>query len=353
MNATWTSVAPGVTRVDPLNISWWDDFAAQWPEATVFHSRAWARTLIETYAFNPGYLLLSEQDQPRAVLPMMEVDSWWKGRRGVSLPFSDYCPALTRSPEDLTRLMEAVMRLAAVRGWRSIDYRGPVGAEEQARPRTSYYLHAIDLGGDEATIWQSLRPEVRRAIQKARKSGLKIATGGDDEQLAALYRLQTMTRRRHGLPPQPRRFFRMVQRHFLKQGGGNIVTVHNHGEPVAAALFLQFAGRGLFKMGASDARFLSWRPNDLVLWEGIRWCREQGCRELSLGRTDLQHEGLRRFKAGWGSREKVVQTYRYHTDAGTYVEGGDLLNGFHNHLFRHMPTPMLQWAGAMLYRQTA
>jgi CelD/BcsL family acetyltransferase involved in cellulose biosynthesis len=353
MNARWTSVAPGVVQVDPLSISWWDDFAANWPQATVFHSRAWARTLVETYAFSPRYLLLNEEDQPRSALPLMEVDGWWRGRRGVSLPFSDYCPALARSPDDLTRLMEAVMRMATARGWRSIDYRGPVDAGSQAQPQTSYYLHTLDLKGDEKELWSKLRPEVRRAVQKARKSGLELVCGGGDEQLSALYRLQTITRRRHGLPPQPGKFFRVLQRNFLKQGGGNIVTVHNHGEPVAAALFLHFAGRALYKMGASDMRFQSWRPNDLVMWEGIRWCRDQGCHELSLGRTDLHHEGLRRFKAGWGGCENIVQTYRYHTDAGTYVEGADMLNGVHNHLFRMMPTPMLQWAGAMLYRETA
>jgi CelD/BcsL family acetyltransferase involved in cellulose biosynthesis len=353
MNATWISVAPGIAQVDPLRIDWWDDFVARWPHAGVFHTRAWARTLVETYAFSPRYLLLSDQDQPRAALPMMEVDGWWKGRRGVSLPFSDYCPALTREPDDLRRLVEAAMRMATARGWRSIDYRGPLDEASNAEPHASYYMHTIDLDGDEASIWRGLRPAVRRAIHKARKSGLQVQCGGDDAQLAALYRLQTMTRRRHGLPPQPRRFFRVLQRHFLTQGGGNIVTVHNHGEPVAAALFLRFADRGLYKIAASDMRYQAWRPNDLAMWEGIRWCRTYGCRELSLGRTDLNHEGLRRFKDGWGGSEQVVQTYRYHVAARAYVQGDDLIAGAHNHVFRHLPTPVLQWAGSVLYRQTA
>lgn len=339
--------------MNPLEHPAWDDEVARWPEASVFHSLGWARVLADSYGCRPLYPVCREGDQLRAVLPLMEVRGWLHGRRGVSLPFSDFCGALVDEPGHLPALMGAAHQLAVQHGWRSMEFRGTVDAERAPEPELSFHTHELDLQGSEERQWARCRPEVQRAIRKARAAGLEVRIRADDESLGDFYFLQTLTRRRHGLPPQPRSFFRALQQQLLKPGGGMIVTARQEGRAVAAALFLRFGARALFKYGACDLAAQAARPNDLVMWEGIRWCREVGCRSLSLGKTRLEQDGLRRFKLGWGAAEDRLDYYRYEMRTESFVKGSDPVAGWHNRVFRVLPVPLLQWAGRVLYREAA
>ena len=75
--------------INPLNIPNWDDLISCHPSATPFHSSGWARVLRDTYAFTPYYACVFNGETLSTCLPLMEVNSFLTGRRGVSLPFTD------------------------------------------------------------------------------------------------------------------------------------------------------------------------------------------------------------------------------------------------------------------------
>ena len=54
------------------------------------------------------------------------------------------------------------------------------------------------------------------------------------EAMQEFYKLQCLTRKRHGLPPQPLHFFLNIHRHILSQNMGMIVLARHQGQPVAA-----------------------------------------------------------------------------------------------------------------------
>lgn len=346
-------MSAAVDIVDPRREPDWDARVSSWPEASVFHSSGWTHALTEGFDSRPCYLVLRNGRDLRAVLPMMETKMWFRGTHAASLPFSDYCSALVRGPADLGRLVDAALSVARTRRWRSVEFRGPLDVRADGHAALEYLVHEIDLQVSPEQQWQGLRPDVRRAIKKAQAAGFEMATGHDERALREFYWLHSLTRRRHGLPPQPGRFFAAVKRHLLDRGYGSIILVRRNERPVAAALFLRFGVRALFKFGASDEHDLADRPNDLALWEGINWCRSQGARFLSLGKTHRDHEGLRRFKRGWGTSEFRLPYYRYNPRCDAFESGRDWLAGWHNHVFRRLPVPVLQWTGNLLYRQAA
>lgn len=45
---------------------------------------------------------------------------------------------------------------------------------------------------------------------------------------------------------------------------------------------------------------------DLILWEAIYWNCEFGYHVFDRDRSDLDNAGLREFKQGWGSKEKIL-----------------------------------------------
>ena len=52
------------------------------------------------------------------------------------------------------------------------------------------------------------------------------------------------------------------------------------------------------------------RPNNLLMWETICYCRQQEFSSFSFGRSSPQNKGLLQFKRGWGAEERLVNFYR-------------------------------------------
>ena len=179
-----------------------------------------------------------------------------------------------------------------------------------------YWRHTLPLEEDAAAVERRARSGIRRGAKKARKAGLTFERRTDAGALDAFYKLHLQTRKHQGVPTQAKRFIDGFGRLF-EQGHGFVALVSDEGGPVAAAVFLRWREHLIYKYGASDRSALSKRPNNLLFSEVIRWGCEAGCRELDFGRTDLDHEGLREFKLGWGTDEAPL----HHTYAGMAVPG--------------------------------
>ena len=121
----------------PLDLPDWDDQVSTLAGATIFHSAAWTRVLVDAYGYTPRFLVCRDGRQLRAVLPLMEVESWLTGRRGISLPFTDLCPALGPR-EDAAALEAAALALARERRWRYVEFRGEHGTPTGLTASTSF-----------------------------------------------------------------------------------------------------------------------------------------------------------------------------------------------------------------------
>jgi lipid II:glycine glycyltransferase (peptidoglycan interpeptide bridge formation enzyme) len=128
----------------------------------------------------------------------------------------------------------------------------------------------------------------------------------DQAGLERFYRLHLQTRRQQGVPTQPRRFILRFAELF-QAGLGFVLLASQGGRDAAGAVFLAAGGTLTYKYGASDRRLLSVRPNNLLFMEAIRWGCENGQQVLDFGRTDLENEGLRAFKRGWGAQESPLR----------------------------------------------
>jgi len=66
-------------------------------------------------------------------------------------------------------------------------------------------------------------------------------------------------------------------------------------------------------LGFSAARrdALSLRPNDLLVWEGIKYGKSLGDRYLDLGLSDWDQDGLIAFKRKFATQEKTISFLEY------------------------------------------
>lgn len=335
--------------VDPLAGPEWDQLVLSHSDASFFHSSAWAKVLAKSYGHEPLYLHFSRHGETLALAPMMEVNSCFTGRRGVCLPFSDFCSPLLFNDYEPSVVAARLSALALERNWKYLEIRDRTGLGLVVDPAIEYRGHTLDLRQSTEGLFASFSSSVRRAIRKAEDSKLSVEVLRSRESVMEFYGLHVRTRRRHGLPPQPASFFRNIVDEVIRKGAGFVVRASFASQCVAAAIFFQFGPTAIYKFGASEPASQKFRGNNLVMWEGIRFLARSGCESLHFGRTSLSNIGLRRFKLGWGTAEELIRYFRWDTAAGKWVGGCDHSRGPHNAFFAKMPLALSRLAGALVY----
>jgi lipid II:glycine glycyltransferase (peptidoglycan interpeptide bridge formation enzyme) len=190
---------------------------------------------------------------------------------------------------------------------------------------------------------------VQRNVQKARRAGLEFAQRTDADAMEAFYRLHVLTRRKLGVPVQPKRFFRLLWQRLIARGLGYVALVLKQAEPIAAGVFLTFNNTVTYKYAASQPAALADRPNDWLVYNALRIAAEDGYRVFDFGISALKQEGLRRFKRGWGAVEIDVHTAQLVGRATTPVEESILFR-VTSRVIRHSPAVVCRSLGEVFYR---
>jgi hypothetical protein len=341
-------------QVSPLDAADWNAKLPTGLSASFFHSVAWARVLHDTYGFKPLYFTLGNRQGFHSLLPMMEANSWLTGKRGLSLPFTDECEPLCADSDSFHQLFQAALDCAKARGWKYVECRGGKSLfGDDTTASTSFYGHRLDLRHDEPALWRRVHDSTRRAVRKAEQSGLTVEFSQDLAAVRIFHGLLCQTRKRHGVPPQPFRFFQNIHRHALATNQGQVLLIHIGRKPVAGAIFFHFGKTAIFKFGASDDSFHKLRVNNLVIWQAIKWHVQQGFSMLDFGRTSLGNEGLRRFKLSWGTEERLIDYVRYNRRTDSFVRVRDRSSGWHNHVIKMLPDCSTRLIGTALYKHIA
>jgi len=280
----------------------------------------------------------------------MEINSVLTGKRGVSLPFTDFCPPLISTPGDLDDLLDRAMQQGEKNGWKRLELRGLASDTIKADPSSVYLTHTLSLKDEEDAIKAQFTANTRRNIRTAQSEGLKTERNNSLDGIGEYYRLHRLTRKRHGLPPQPFHFFRNIYQNVISRGMGSVFLAKHGGETVAGAIFFHFGEKVLFKFGASDSNFHHLRGNHIIMWEAIRKYSQEGFGDLNFGRTDMNNEGLRRFKMSWGPLEKTICYFNYDFNRKGFSPRPALIKNWHKSLFRWMPASVSKLAGSLLHK---
>jgi lipid II:glycine glycyltransferase (peptidoglycan interpeptide bridge formation enzyme) len=170
------------------------------------------------------------------------------------------------------------------------------------------------------------------------------------ESVREFYRLNCLTRREHGLPPQPYYFFKKIYEHIISKNLGIVVLAEYKNKNIAGAVYFHFGDKAIYKYGASEKKYQHLRANNLVMWKAIKWHSQNGYKSFCFGRTEPENKGLKQFKSGWGAKESRIFYYIYDLSKGAFVQNSSRVTGFHNKIFSHMPIPLLKMSGSLLYK---
>ncbi len=357
--ATLSNQVRPVYRFQPLQDSRWEDFLQRHPRSSVFHAAQWLEALRQTYGYEPVALTTSPPNVDlRNAVVLCHVNSWVTGRRLVSLPFSDHCDLLVDTQDDMVAVLSDLKAQLYRDMLQYIEIR-PIHPPDSAilgHPSThSCCLHQIDLGSDVDTLFRAChRDSIQRKIRRAVREGLTYDEGNSRFFLNTFYELLLLTRRRHRLPPQPKRWFENLSRCFgdaLK-----IRVAFKEERPVAAILTLRFKDTLVYKFGCSDARFHKLGGMHSLFWRSIQDAKLLGLRRFDLGRSEWDNPGLITFKDRWGATRSEITYLRLLHSAqgkGTYELGGGGVSWKERvarNVFPRLPNCLLRATGSLIYR---
>jgi hypothetical protein len=379
--------------IDPTNYAGWDDVLLSTPGHSFFHSSAWARVLKDSYGYTPMYFASIKNGQFSALIPVMEVNSFITGKRGVSLPFTDYCEPLLNENIEFVDLFNYIIEFGKKHGWKYLELRGGDkylrNQESEVRrqeaggsnlnpdpcildpgrlpntlyptpctdsfplapfPSKKYFGHTLDLTGGEEKILSSLRDSTKRNIKKAIKEGVTVKILNSLESVKEFYRLNCMTRKDHGLPPQPYYFFKKIYEHIVSHNKGFVSLASYQDRNIAGAIFFYFGENALFKYGASDKKYQNLRANNLAIWEGIKWYSQNGYKRFCFGRTEPDDQGLIQFKSGWAADQQQINYYQYNFKDEEFIQGQGKVKELGAKILKKMPIPLLRTIASVFYK---
>jgi len=340
----------------PLEDSRWDGFLASHPRASAYHTREWLTALRRTYGYEPiAFTTSAPGEALRNAAVFCGIESWLTGKRLVSLPFSDHCDPLFDSGNEMNSLLTSLEAELQRQHFRYIEIRSTNSLVAPANPeaRETYCEHSIDLDGDIDTLFKNChKSSTQRKIRRAKRERLGYAAGQSPELLESFFRLLLITRRRHRIPPQPRRWFQALIDEFgpaLK-----IRVAYKDALPLAAILTIRHKQTLLYKYGCSDARYHSLGGMQMLLWEAIRDGKQEGLHSLDLGRSEWDNTGLITFKDRWGARRSMLNYIRLlspeHHSRDFVSDRGDWKQRAAKRFVPYLPDFMLRSAGDLLYR---
>lgn len=349
-NKSYLKMSGKIQIINPLNCPNWDELLVHSQNYSFFHSSAWARVLCESYDYKPLYFVSLENGRFSALIPLMEVNSFLTGKRGVSLPFTDYCQPVVSAKINFQEIVDETIKYGKKAGWKYIEWRGGESNFQATTPSSFYYVHTLDLIQNEEEILSGFRNSTKRNIQKAIRNGVDISINNSLESVKAFYRLHCITRKHHGLPPQPYHFLKKVYEHIISKQKGLVVLASYQKSAIAGAICFSFGKKAIYKYGASDKRYQHLRPSNLVMWETIKWYVQNGFKSFSLGRTEMENIGLLQYKKGWDVKEQIINYYVYDMKKEKMVSRGSRYDTLYKVLLGKLPLPLLNFVGTLLYK---
>lgn len=344
-----------VYQFDPTKDARWADFVERHPRASVFHTIGWLKALQRTHGYEPvAFTTSSPAGDLKNGLVFCLINSWFTGRRLVSLPFTDHCEPLCNSAEDENFLIRYLQTALEHQEWKYLEVRpisgkfGQTGEGIGFLPAATYFLHTLNLRPDLNELFRSLNKDsVQRRIQRAGRAGLVEKCGRSGDLLKDFYALFVITRSRQHVPPIPYAWFRNLI-HCLGEAL-EIRLAYKDEIPIAAIVTLQFRDVVYYKYGCSDVGFNNLGATPWLLWRAITAGKSRGANELDMGRTEDDNAGLLAFKNHWVPQPKRLVYWRFpHASSLGSIDGWKLKLA--KRIFSRMPNRLLTMTGRLLYR---
>jgi len=179
-----------------------------------------------------------------------------------------------------------------------------------------------DLEPPAEKLWMEYEHKVRKNVNKARRSGLRVELDETGARLDEFVRLYEHTLDRRGASARYR-FARAFFERICDRLVGHFVYAHVlDGERVVSSELAVLSATSAYSfLGGTDEAAFELRPNDLLKVELMLWAKEAGKRRFVLGGGQQADDGIFRYKRSFAPHGLVpFEVGMRIFDAGRYTE---------------------------------
>lgn len=300
----------------------WRGFLASQPTANIFHTPEMFRVFEQTAGYRPGlWAAADEAGRPLALFTPVAVAVLGGPLRRLTSRAVAYGSLLAApgaaGSAALPALLAAYRRdvggrvlftelrnLADTTAWRPAAEAGGFVYEEHLN-------FLIDLARPAEAIWQDIRSNARRNIQKAQREGVTIAEATEPAQVGTAYAILSEVYHRLQVPLAAESLFRAAFDILRPAGMFKILLARVAGRDVGVMTLLLYGGTIIYWYTGVDKAYSVYRANDLLVWHALEWGSRNGYRTFDFGGAGKPDEeyGVRDFKAKFGG--ELVSFGRY------------------------------------------
>lgn len=339
--------------VNPYLDTRWDDFVLSNPKALIYHHSSWANVLESSFGCTPFYLALqsNHENEFEGIIPFMLVKSWLTGKRLVSLPFTSYCdplvpPSFIKKALQFSSEHHPDIHYAEFKLINNSDTQ----LSQICRQETSNVTHILNIDVPVNDLFQSFHnSSIRQRIKRAKRENLNFRIADTEEDLKSFYKLETLIRKKHGLPPHPYIFFLNMWRILRPKGFFFLALIEHKRRVIAAATVLKFKEIFHFEYSASNPEYQKHGANQLLIWEIIRIAQEEKANYFDFGRSAIINRSLIDFKERWGVQKYNLSSFYYPSDIGVKIKRQSFRNILER-INRFLPKSILQLQSRLIYR---
>jgi len=293
----------------------WREFVQNHPDSQIFHTPEMFQVFARTQGYQPAVWAAVEKDgRVLALLLPVEITLM----RGLARRFTSravvygsvLCASGDPARQALGALLQAYQR--EVKGRLLFtELRNTTDLTDlQPTLNSSGFIHQehlnylLDLKRTPDEIWQSIRSNARRNINKARKSEIVIEQVNSADQVAMAYKLLRDTYERLQVPLAHATLFQSAFEILTPAGMLRMLVARLKDTPVGVMTLLLHKGIVLYWYTGVLREYASFRPNDLLVWHALEWGSQNGFSVFDFGGAGKPDEeyGVRDFKAKFGGQ---------------------------------------------------
>jgi CelD/BcsL family acetyltransferase involved in cellulose biosynthesis len=160
----------------------------------------------------------------------------------------------------------------------------------------------IDLARPQTEIWQNIRSNARRNIQKARKSGVAIEEITDPGEVSIAYGLLGKVYKHIQVPLPDRSLFLSAFEILRPKGMFRALIARADGHDIGALTLLLYKGTLYYWYTGTLREYSAYRAGDLLVWHALELGNREGFGTFDFGGGGKPDEeyGVRDFKAKFG-----------------------------------------------------
>jgi len=293
----------------------WRKFVQNHPDSRIFHTPEMFQVFARTEGYRPTlWAAVEKDDRVLALLLPVEITlmhGWARRFTSRAVAYgSVLCAAGDPGQQALGALLQAYQR--EIKGRLMFTELRNLSDLTDLQPtlNSSGFIHEehlnylLDLKRTPDEIWQSIRSNARRNINKARKSQVVIEPVNCAEQVSLAYGLLRDTYQRLRVPLAHATLFQSAFEILSPPGLLRILVAKLKDTPIGVMTLLLHKDIVHYWYTGILREYASFRPNDLLVWHALEWGSQNGFSVFDFGGAGKPDEeyGVRDFKAKFGGR---------------------------------------------------